>query len=384
MDPLNLAIGAVGMGPSAADYLRLFTMDVGTDSVTYDATGPSLAPSKRRMSFDLPKVGLASRVLIAVEADFSAVETAGAPAAIGLSPYNAVQRLQVKIGGSGALVDISGVGAHFLNELDHSIASESFQAQPWPTPAGSWDIQHQVYAWDEAGMPPVATTIPARWGYVVPFSLHQGQPLGMLLLGTGKQLATLELTMDDLDAWIVDGTVTPPSKSKVTFTVTVSYEFFEVPEAAAYAQYVQPVLRFAHRLTEDQQDIVSVGPNANVVQLLPFDAILQIVQYPIINKVLDPLAIEAARLRLNRFTVRDELTKEVMWRAQREALGRDIPAVVFDYFARDSLRAAIRATDFTDIRIELDIPTGTTIAAGDRVCTITRKLVDLGASASAG
>lgn len=378
MDPLDQAI----RGPSASDYLRLFRMNVGTDQVTYNAT-VNQTPSKRTIGFDLPRVGLASRVLVGFEAVFTAVEAAaaGQPPRSALAPYSAAQRLQVKIGGSGSLVDLTGVGAHLVSEIDKSIATEAFQAQPWPTPDHvSNDVQHQVYAWDEATTPPIVTGT-ARWGYALPFSLHKGQPLGMILLGTDRTLARVEITMADLSDFVRTAAFAVPIASICAITVTVSYEFFEVPTDSAYAMYVQPILRYAHRIVEDRQDVVSVGPGVNIVQMLPYDSILQIAQYAILDGRLNISTIDGARLRMNRSVVRDELTRSTMWRDQRETLGRDVPAVVWDYFTRESLRAAIRAGDFTDIRTELDIATGTVIAAGDYVSTISRKIVDLGAVA---
>lgn len=367
---------------SAADFLRLFSMDVGTDSVTYDATGPSLAPSKRVLRFDLPRVGLFSRVLVDFEAEFTAVEAgaAGQPAENGLAPFNLAERLQVKIGGSGSLIDLTGVGAHLCNELDKSVASSAFQVQPWPAPAGDVDVQHMVYAWDEAAIPPVATGT-AKWGYVLPGSLHAGQPLGMVLLGTDRTLATVEITLADLDAIVAKAAFAAPTATIMTLTVRVTYEFFEVPGESAYGSFVQPILRYAHRLTEDRQDIVSVGPNANIVQLLPYDGILQVIQYFVLDGKLNATAIEAARFRLNRSVTRLEWIKATGWRQQREDINRDVPAVVWDFFDRQSLRSAVRAGDYTDIRTELDLAAGTTIAAGDYVSTITRKIVDLGAVA---
>lgn len=377
MDP----IGMMG-GPSAADYLRVFRMDVGTDTVTYAAAGGQ-SPSKRTIGFDLPRVGLASRVLVGMEAVFSAVEAAaaGQPPKSALAPFSAAQRLQVKIGGSGSLIDLTGPGCHFINEIDKSVETSAFRAQPWPTPDHvSNDVQHQVYAWDEATTPPLVTGT-ARWGYVLPFSLHFGQPLGMVLLGTDRTLARVEITMADLNAFVTAAAFANPAATAMTITVSVAYEFFEIPSESAYAQYVQPLLRYAHRVTEDRQDVIAVGPNANIVQLLPYDSILQIAQYLVLDGRLNISAIDGARLRMNRSVVRDELSRRTMWREQREMLGRDVPAIVWDYFTRESLRAAIRAGDYTDIRTELDIATGTTIAAGDYVSTITRKIVDLGAVA---
>lgn len=378
IDPAAMAAQAQA---SAADYLRLFRMNVGTDSVVYDATAGQ-TPSKRTVKFDLPRVGLASRVLVNFEAVFTAVEAAaaGTPAAPHLAPYSAAQRLQVKIGGSGSLIDLSGVGAHIVADIDGGISSEAFKAQPWPTPASTYDVQHQVYSWDEATVPPKVTGT-ARWGYTLPFSLTYGQPLGMILLGTDRTLATVEITMADLNAWVQGAAKANPAATKCTITVRVVYEFFEVPGESAYAAYVQPLLRYAHRLTEDRQDIISKGPNANIVQLLPYDAILQIAQYFVINGELDATDIDAARLRMNRSVVRDELIRPVMWQEQREQLGVDVPALVWHYFTRESLRSAIRAGDYTDIRTEIDINAAATIAAGDYVSTITRKLVDLGSAA---
>lgn len=377
MDP----IGSM-RSPGAADYLRLFRMNVGTDSATYTAAG-GMTPSKRTIKFDLPRVGLASRVLVGFEAVFSAVEgaAAGQPPKSALAPFSAAQRLQVKIGGSGSLVDLTGPGCHIINEIDKSVETAAFRAQPWPTPDHvSNDVQHQVYAWDEATTPPIAVGT-ARWGYVLPFSLHFGQPLGMVLLGTDRTLAQVEITLADLNQFVTLAAFGNPALSVLTLNVSVVFEFFEIPGESSYAQYVQPLLRYAHRVTEDRQDVIAVGPAANVVQMLPYDSILQIAQYLVLDGRLNISAIDGARLRMNRSVVRDELSRLTMWREQREMLGRDVPAIVWDYFTRESLRAAIRAGDYTDIRTELDIATGTTIAAGDYISTITRKIVDLGAVA---
>lgn len=382
MPAAAMAPQMAGPQPTAADFLRLFSMDVGTAAVSYDATGPSLAPSQRTVRFDLPRVGLFSRILVAFDADFTAVEAAaaGQPAENGMAPYNLAERLQVKIGGSGSLIDLSGMGAHLMNELDKSPASAAFQAQPWPAAAGAVDVQHMVYAWDEAATPPVVTGH-ARWGYVLPASLHAGQPLGMILLGTDRTLATLEITLADLDAIVAKAAFAAPTATIMDLTIRVTYEYFEVPAESAYAAFVQPILRYAHRLSEDRQDVVSVGPNANVVQLLPYDAVLQVAHYFVLDGTLNATAIEAARFRLNRSVVRDEWIAATGWRQQRENLNRDVPALVWDFFERQSLRSAIRAGDYTDIRAELDLAAGTTIAAGDYVSTITRKIVDLGAIA---
>lgn len=377
IDPAEMVRGA-----SASDYLRLFRMDVGQAVVTYNAaTGQ--APNQRTVGFDLPRVGIASRVLVGFEAVFTAVEAtaAGQPPRSALAPYSAAQRLQVRIGGSGSLIDLTGVGAHLLGEIDGSPATSAFKAQPWPVPDHvTNDVQHQVFAWDEATTPPSVVGT-ARWGYTLPFSLHAGQPLGSILLGTDRTLARVEITMADLNAFVTGAAFANPTATAVTLTISCTYEFFEVPSEAAYATYVQPLLRYAHRITEDRQDVVSVGPGVNIVQLLPYDAILQIAQYAIIDGRLNISAIDGARLRMNRSIVRDEFTRRTMWRAQREVLGRDVPALVWHYFTRESLRAAIRAGDYTDIRTEIDIATGTAIAAGDYLSTITRKIVDLGAVA---
>lgn len=375
IDPSDLSNNPVS---SAANYLRMLTQTVDTKVVNYDATTATLAPTTRRLVFNLPRVGLASRIYVAFEANFTAVEAAAAgnPGLSGLAPWSAAQRLQVQIGGAASIIDLSGPGAHYLNECDNSIASMGFQAQPWPTPSAGFDVQHQVYAWDEATQAPkiIAT---ARWGYILPFSLGIGNPLGMILLGTDRTTATLNITLDDLNAFVRGAANANPTATKVTLTVTVSYEYFEVPPESAYGAYVQPLLRYAHRVTEDRQDIVSVGPGRNVVQLLPFDAILQIIHYPVINGVLNVTAIDEARFKLNQSVIREQNVRPNLWRRQRELLNRDLPAVIFHFFEQDDLRAAIAARDYTDLRSEIDIATGTAIAAGDYIGTVVRKLVDL-------
>jgi hypothetical protein len=103
-----------------------------------------------------------------------------------------------------------------------------------------------------------------------------------------------------------------------------------------------------------------------------------VIHTPIINSVLNTDAIERMRFVLNRSDYRFDDRLATHLRRQRRAFGKDIPAIAWTFFSTRTMRDAIRADSYTDIRSILTIASGTTIGTA-YLLTAERRLVQLDA-----
>lgn len=364
-DPIEPAV-------TVADFLHLQTYELEAKTATW-ASGTDTSANPRTLRWVIPPVGLISRIDIDVDGgsstayDFTAGGGTGAVAADGEGPYGIVENIALKVNGGVNLFDVSGMGAYLLE------AAESPESLPRTQGAGTvyttapTDIENTIHNYD-----PTQDHRP-RWGISVPLSLTPGQPLGMILAGNDQTTIELILTLDTLANFAV---LAGGAAATLSLTFTPNVEYFAVPEQAAFEAYVRPLLGWAHQNREWRQDITATGENA--ITLDNHDTILQVVHRAVLNSIVNTDAISRLRFVLNRSDYRYDAAGSTHLRRQRRAIGKDIPAFVWTWFAGHNLRDAIRADAYTDIRSLVTIASGTTIGTAF-FKTAERRLIQLDA-----
>lgn len=369
-DPINPEV-------NVADFLRLQTLEAGSDTVTW-ASGTASAPSKRLSRIRLPQIGLLSRCYIDIDGgsatayDFTAGGGTGAAAARGDGPYGIVSNIALKINGGAGFYNMSGFGSYLLQAVDdpHSFPRTGQPGTAYNTAPTA--VADAIFKYDAT-----ADHRP-QFGLEIPLSLTPGNPLGMILAGNDQTTIDLEIEWGTLDKYAVlagGGTAT------LTLTATVFIEYFDVPNRAAFDGYVRPMLQWAHWNNEEQQVIAAQGAGVNYVTLDNHDNVLQVMHTVDLNSVIDTDHVDRLYFKLNRANTLYDLNKRTFLRRQRRAINKDLPAFIWPFWDSRTLRDAIRADAYTDIRCFLDI-SGATIAGTSRILTATKKLIDLGAPPS--
>lgn len=377
-----MAAAAVPAGPTPAypdpiapqvdvnDYLRAQTIRIGSDTVTW-ASGAASVPSKPRSRFTLPKVGLLSRLYVDIDGasatayDLTIGAGAAAVAADGRGPFQIIDGLTVRLNGGSGWYDMSGFGAKIINEIEDA---DAFVA----TPPGTVQNTAPRAIVDTLYASPAAADGRPRFGIEVPFCLGPSNPLGMLLLQNDLTTVELEIRWGTLDTFAA---LTAGAVATLTLTASVVAEVFDIPPADAFVAFFRPMLRWGHWWRETRQDVVSAGRGANVVSLDNHDTYLRVFHSFIRNSLLNTDNVTDLRFILNRNHSLFDHDDATHLRRQRRSVGKDVPAFLWDFFGTGTLRDAIRADAYTDIRAEIDVDT---IAGTCYLLTATEKLVDLG------
>jgi hypothetical protein len=352
------------------DYLRVQTQRIGTDTITW-ASGTATAPVRDRSRFVLPKVGLASRIYLdfdgasATAYDFTAGGGTGAVAAAGNGPYGIVDGITLSINGGSGWYDTTGFGTYLIN------AAEGSDRYPQDAPGTAYTTAPTDVASTIFDYPASADGRP-RFGLEVPLALGPANPLGMILLQNDQTTVDLVVRWAALDKYAV---LAGGASATLSITVTAVLEYFDIPPRDAFLAFFLPMLRWAHWWREERQDVAASGRDSNIVSLDNHDTYLRVIHYLIRNSILNTDNVTDLRFVLNRQHTLFDHDDATHLRRQRAALGKDLPAFVWDFFQTGTLRDAIHADAYTDIRSVLDIDsiTGTCF-----VKTLSEKLVDLG------
>lgn len=365
-DPITPAI-------NVEDFLRLQSMEAGADTVTW-VSGTDSSPSKRVSRIRLPQIGLLSRIYIDIDGgsatayDFTAGGGTGAVAARGDGPYGIVKNLALRINGGAGFYNVSGFGSYLLQAAEDATSLPRTQgAGPAYTTAPT-DVENAIFTYA-----PTADERP-QFGLEIPLSLTPGNPLGMLLAGNDQTTIDLEIEWDTLSKYAV---LAGGASATLTLTATVFIEYFDVPNRAAFDGYIRPMLQWAHWNNEEQQTITAQGAGVNYVTLDNHDNVLQVMHTVEANSVINTDNVDRLKFLLNRTHTLHDLNKRTFLRQQRRSLGKDLPAFFWTFWDTRTLRDAIRADSYTDIRSQLDI-SGATISGTSRILTATKKLIDLG------
>lgn len=366
-DPINPAV-------DVNDYLRLQTQRVGSATVTW-ASGTDTSPSASRSRFALPKVGILNRLFIDIDGasatayDLTIGTGTAAVAANGQGPYGIIEGISLRVNGSSGWYDVSGFGTYLAN------AAENASAFPQ-------DAIGTIYTTAPTDVASTLFTYPAgadgrpRFGLEVPVTVSATNPLGMLLLQNDQTTVELEIRWASLSNYVA---LTTNAVATLSLTATVVMEYFDVPPRDAFVAFFLPLLRWGHWWVEERQDVTATGRDANIVSLDNHDTYLRIIHTILLNGATNTDAIEALRFVLNRQTFLYDHDDATHLRRQRTATGgKDLPAFIWDFFINGSLRDAIHADAYTDIRSVVDVTSGTTLGTAPYVRSANEKLVDLG------
>jgi hypothetical protein len=362
-DPINPAV-------DINDYLFVQDGQVAVpQTVAWDLAVNGGAPSAQRSRFVLPKVGLLSRLFVEYCGVFDLTVGTGAcaVAADGRGPHGLIDGYTLRVNGGSGWYDVSGFGTYIINAAtDPDNYPETATGSAYTT--APTDVASTLFDY------PVVDGTP-RWGHEIPVALSGSQPCGMILLQNDQTTVELEIRWANLAQYCA---LTGNATATLELTASVSYEYFDIPERAAFQAFILPMLQWAHWWTEEREDITATGRGANVVVLDNHDTYLRVVQQAIINSVIDTDHFDELRLVLNRKLTRYSKSLAKFLRTQRHNTGgKDLPAFVWDWFSTGTLRDALHADAYTDIRLELDIATGTTLGTA-YFLTAAEKLVDLG------
>ena len=355
------------------DYLRLETQRVGSATVTW-ASGTDTAPSVASSRFQLPKVGIAHRLYLDIDGgsatafDLTVGAGSSAVAANGQGPWGIIGGLALRVNGSSGWFDVSAFGAYLLNNAEDASAFPRDAIGTAYTTAPT-DVASTIFDY------PIVDGRP-RFGLEIPISVSATNPLGMLLLQNDQTTVELEVRWASLSnyALLAGGAV-----ATLSLTLSVVLEYFDVPPRDAFVAFFLPLLRWGHWWVEERQDVTASGRDANIVSLDNHDTYLRVLHTVTLNSVLNTDAIEAVRFILNRQTYLYDHDDATQLRMQRTNTGgKDLPAFIWDFFSAGTLRDAIHADAYTDIRSVVDVVSGSTLGASAFIRTASEKLVDLG------
>lgn len=367
-DPINPEV-------NVDDFLRVQTMRITpTDTVTW-SSGTATAPSKSRSRWTLPKVGMLGRIILSIDGgsstgyDLTIGGGAAAVAANGLGPWGIIDRITLRVNGGSAWYDVSGFGTMLLNALGEAGWFPEVQGGGTVYSTSPRSPSTTVFNY------PVSADGRPRFEVEIPLVLRPDLAFGLLLLQNDQTTVELEIAWNNLDSYAA---LTGGAVAVMSLTVTPIMEYFDVPPRAVFDQYILPLLRWGHWHNEVRQDIVSQGRDANIVKLDNHDTYLKVAHFLTLNGVLNVDNVSDVRFRLNGNTFLYDHDMQSHLRMQREdAFGRDLPAVIWNWFTDPTLRDAIRADMYTSIESVLDI-SGATLGTGPNIRTVYEKLVDLG------
>jgi hypothetical protein len=365
-DPINPAV-------DVNDYLRLQTQRVGSATVTW-ASGADTAPSVARSRFALPKVGILNRLFVDIDGgsatafDLTIGAGASAVAANGQGPFGIIEGFSLRVNGSSGWYDVSGFGTYLVNAAENASAFPQDAIGTIYTTAPT-DIASTLFTY------PVVDGRP-RFGFEIPVTVSATNPLGMLLLQNDQTTVELEIRWASLSNYAA---LTAGAVATLTLTASIVMEYFDVPPRDAFVAFFLPLLRWGHWWVEERQDIVATGRDANIVSLDNHDTYLRIIHTLLLNGATTTDAIEALRFILNRQTYLYDHDDATHLRRQRTATGgKDLPAFIWDFFSAGTLRDAIHADAYTDIRSVIDVTSGSTLGTSPYIRSANEKLVDLG------
>lgn len=351
------------------DYLRLQTQRVGSATVTW-ASGADSVPSTSRSRFTLPKIGILSRLYIDIAGgsgtafDLTVGGGSSAVAADGQGPYGIVEGIALKVNGGTGWYDVTGFGTYLVN------AVEGADRYPETAPGTVYttaptDVASTIFDY------PVVDGNP-RFGLEVPLCLGPGNPLGMILLQNDQTTVELEIRWDTLANYanLAGGAV-----ATLSLTASVVMEYFDIPPRDAFLAFFLPLLRWAHWWREERKDVTATGRDTNFVALDNHDAYLRVLHYFVRNSITNTDNVTDLRFVLNKAVTLYDHDDATHLRKQRAAIGKDLPAFLWDFFQTGTMRDVIHGDAYTDIRSVLDIDsvTGTCFLK-----TAYQKLVDLG------
>lgn len=288
----------------------------------------------------LPKTGLLSKIYLYITATVSG--TLSAPNAMGAASI--IRQVRLTANSGIDIFSVSGPGFAYLLRDYLGL---------YNNPVPNSTARNAV----------TATTF--NLDMVIPVSLNDSDPIGLLMLQNEQTSVTLSIQFE-ADATVATG-------ATVTASVIPVMEFFAVP--ADPADY--PPLNFVHQIIEDQQSISGAGDytynwarGGTYVQVLHGCGIAQ-----------SPAdSWSRARLRVNQSNFledRTPSTENLIYGATHFA-ARTLGVIGFDFAGSSGLGVFAKARDYLDSSQLTDVATVITATGAVTLYTIRRQILQLG------
>lgn len=321
-----------------------------------------------RLYFELPKVGLLSKLLLTFQGTLTVTAGSGACTVSPKGPWNLIKRIRIVANSGAAIYDVSGYGTYVINQLqryahspgtslvDRGIGTECFNH---PTATGT-----------------------LVFGLEIPVCTNDADGIGLLLLQNSATQLVLEVEFNSTaDAVGFDAPykLTVDAAAALSATkVGVLMEYFNVPRK----QEDYPPLNVVHQWLEQQDSIASVG--AFTKSMLRGNTYMRLLHYVTLNGLLNTADVEKLRILYNQSEVPYTISKLPQLLLQRSRYGFDLPKGTFlhDWYYSKGLvglgdsRDFINSANVTEFQTELTIASGATLGTGNNfVNTISEQLI---------
>lgn len=330
-------------------------------------------PSKEYVSggkvfFELPKVGLLSKLYLHFTATDTLTAGTGSITASERSPWNLIKRIRLVANSGAAIFDVSGYGCYLINNLlryGHSPASTLFDRS----------IGTDVY-----NLPTTTGTL--KFGLEIPIAINDRDAIGYLLLQNNATQLVLEVEFNvaggssvEDNMHVLTGNATAVLSAS---TVGVTMEYFNVPRKSE--DY--PPLNVVHQWLEQKDSIVSTGTYTKT--LLRGNTYMRLLHYITLNAALNTTDVEKLRIIYNQTEVPYTISKMPQLMLQRSRYGMDLPkgTYVHDWYYGNGLVSLGDSRDFinsaavTEFQTEITIASGATLGSGTNFLnTITEQLI---------
>lgn len=319
-----------------------------------------------RLYFELPPVGLLSRLFLVVKGTMTLAPGTGSIALSDRLAYNLIKRIKILANSGTAIYDVSGFGTYIVNHFqrigtapDKTIVDRTIGTEVYSAP-----IQTGDNAW--------------IMGLEIPIAMDENSLLGMILLQNNATQLVLEVEFNaagganNLIAPIV---LTGNATASFVGTTEVMMEYFTVPkEKKDY-----PPINVIHQWLEQQDAITSTGEN--VKSLIKGNTFMRLVHYLTLVNALDTTDVSKLKIVYNQSETPYQISKEAQLFLQRKRYGMDLPKGVFchDYAMTPSSRDFINSANVTEFQSIIDIASGATVTAGQSfINTLSEQLIMMG------
>jgi hypothetical protein len=328
-------------------------------------------PEQGRVYFQLPKVGLLSRMFLHIQGTANVTLGTGTAVLSERTLFNLIKRIRLVANSGASIFDVSGYGTYLINTLSrkNSIPTDS------PVDTGIKTLIHS------AGVSAGSNV----WNAIleIPIAINERDPIGMVLLQNNATQLVLEVDFNPVYGVtdiIAPIKVTGNAVAEFTGKVGVMMEYFTVPRNAE--DY--PALNVVHQWLEQSDAISSAGVFNK--SLMRGNTYMKLLHFATINGALNTADVERLRILYNQSEVPYTIDQITQLFLQRQRYGRDLPKGLFvhDWYMSNGLvglgnsRDFINSANVTEFQSEVSIKAGTNVPAGSSfINTITEQLIKI-------
>lgn len=325
-----------------------------------------------RLYFDLPKVGLLSRLFLTVKGTMTVTPGTGSATLGERKAFNMIKRIRLIANSGASIFDVSGYGTYLINnvlrkanEIKDSVVDEGIDAEVYGAGVASG-----ANAW--------------KFGLEIPIAINERDPIGLVLLQNNATQLTLEIEFNPVygaNAVIAPIVVTGDAVASFAGNVGVMMEYFTVPRT----KEDYPALNVVHQWLEQQDAIASAG--AWNKALLRGNTYMRMIHYVTLNNALNTTDVDKLRVLYNQSEVPYTIDKLPQLFLQRSRYGKDLPKGTFvhDWYMSSgqvglgTSRDFINSANVTEFQSEVTLASGASVPAGSSfINTITEQLIKIG------